>query len=141
MAEPESFDGHNIPEQRDRFSGAPESQLARVPGLVPRPVSANQNQNPGQGTPLDELDQLVLDEEFVRGATVREASARTRMLEARWRNEPPHAQPFRADAPSRSWAVKPARHLRSLRFGATIRATGMILVAVGATLLLLTIFS
>ena len=135
MAEPESFDGHSIPEQRDRFSGAPESQLARVPGLVPRPVSAN------QGTPLDELDQLVLDEDFVRGATVREASARTRMLEARWRNEPPHAQPFRADAPSRSWTVKPARHLRSLRFGATIRATGMILVAVGAALLLLTIFS
>jgi len=87
------------------------------------------------------LDQLVLDEDFVRGATVREASARTRMLEARWRNEPPHAQPFRADAPSRSWTVKPARHLRSLRFGATIRATGMILVAVGAALLLLTIFS
>jgi hypothetical protein len=135
VAEPEPFDGHNIPEQRDRFSGAPESQLARVPGLVPRPVSAN------QGTPFDELDQLVLDEEFVRGATVQEASARTRMLEARWRNEPPHSQPFRADAPSRSWAVKPARHLRSLRFGATIRATGMILVAVGATLLLLTVFS
>ena len=135
MAEPETFDGHSIPEQRDRFSGAPESQLARVPGLVPQPVSAS------PGTPGDELDQLVLDESFVRGATVKEASARTRMLEARWRNEPPHAQPFRADTPSRSWAVKPARHLRSLRFGATVRAGAVILVAIGATVLLLTIFS
>jgi len=136
VAEPEPFDGHSIPEQRDRFSGAPESQLARVPGLVPRPVSAT------PGAPVDELDQLIFDESFVRGATVQEASARTRMLQARWRNEPPHAQPFRADdQPSRSWAVKPARHLRSLRFDATLRATAVILVAVGATLLLLTVFS
>ena len=41
MAEPESFDGHSIPEQRDRFSGAPESQVRRVPGLIPQPVAAN----------------------------------------------------------------------------------------------------
>ena len=135
MAEPETFDGHSIPEQRDRFSGAPESQLARVPGLIPQPVSAT------QGSPVDELDQLVLDESFVRAATVKESSARTRMLEARWRNEPPHAQPFRHDAPSQSWAVKPARHLRSLRFDATLRATAVIMVAVGATLLLLAVFS
>ena len=133
MAEPESFDGHNgIPEQRDRFSGAPESQVRRVPGLIPQPVAA---------TPFDELDQLVLDEAFVRQATVKEASARTRMLEARWRDEPPMAQPFRADPQGRSWTVKPARHLRSLRFDATLRAAAVIVVAVSCTLVLLALFS
>jgi hypothetical protein len=138
VAEPETFDGRSIPEQRDRFSGAPESQVTRVPGMVPRPVAAT----PGTpGNPVDELDQLVLDDSFVHGATVKEASARTRMLEARWRNEPPHAQPFRGDLPSQSWKVKPARHLRSLRFDATLRATAVIMVAVGATVLLLAIFS
>lgn len=135
MAEPESFDGHSIPEQRDRFSGSPESQVRRAPGLIPQPVAAN------PAAPADEFDQVVLDEEFVRGATVKEASARTRMLEARWRDEPPHAQPFRAFADDRNWTVKPARHLRSLRYGATLRAVAVMAVAVGATLLLLTLVS
>lgn len=136
MAEPESFDGHNgIPEQRDRFSGAPESQVRRVPGLIPQPVAAT------PATPFDELDQLVLDEAFVQQATVKEASARTRMLEARWRDEPPMAQPFRADPQGRSWTVKPARHLRSLRFDATLRAAAVIVVAVSCTLVLLALFS
>ena len=135
MAEPESFDGHSIPEHRDRFSGAPESQVRRVPGLIPQPVAAN------PAAPLDELDQVVLDEDFVRRATVREASARTRMLEARWRDEPPHAQPFRAAPDGRTWTVKPARHLRSLRFDATLRATAVVVVAASATVLLLALFS
>jgi hypothetical protein len=136
VAEPESFDGHSIPEQRDRFSGAPESQVARVPGLIPQPVAATP-----AASPVDELDQLVLDESFVRQATVKEASARTRMLEARWRNEPPMAQPFRADPQGRSWTVKPARHLRSLRFDATLRATAVIMLAVGCTMLVLALVS
>ena len=135
MAEPESFDGHSIPEQRDRFSGAPESQVTRAHGLIPQPVAAT------PGSPVDELDQLVLDEAFVRRATVKEASARTRMLEARWRNEPPLAQPFRADPEGRSWTVKPARHLRSLRFDATLRATAVVVIAAGAALLLMALFS
>lgn len=135
MAEPESFDGHSIPEQRDRFSGAPESQVRRAPGLIPQPVAAS------PATPADELDQVVLDEEFVRRATVKEASARTRMIEARWRDEPPHGRPYQPGAAEPGWMVKPARHLRSLRFDATLRATAVIVVAVSATVLLLALFS
>ncbi|MGW7444822.1 SCO2583/SCO2584 N-terminal domain-containing protein [Kitasatospora sp. NPDC054795] len=37
----------------------------------------------------DPFADLVLDEEFVRGATVKEQSGRTRMLSARWKHTPP----------------------------------------------------
>ncbi|MFC9329686.1 hypothetical protein [Kitasatospora sp. NPDC057015] len=37
----------------------------------------------------DPFENLVLDETFVRGATVREQSGRTRMLAARWKDQPP----------------------------------------------------
>ncbi|MFJ5231242.1 hypothetical protein ACIQBJ_15260 [Kitasatospora sp. NPDC088391] len=39
--------------------------------------------------PPDPFEGLVLDEEFVRSATVSEPSARARMLAERWRREPP----------------------------------------------------
>lgn len=39
--------------------------------------------------PPDPFEGLVLDEEFVRSATVSEPSARARMLAERWRHEPP----------------------------------------------------
>jgi len=85
----------------------------------------------------DDLDNVVLDESFIRSAPVREASARTRMLEARWRAEPPQPQPFRADAdPSaRLWSVRPSHHLRSMRFSAVF----WIVAAVTGTVLLLTL--
>ncbi|GAA3044966.1 hypothetical protein GCM10020229_65220 [Kitasatospora albolonga] len=38
----------------------------------------------------DPFDNLVLDEEFVRSAEVKEQSGRTRMLTARWKEQPPH---------------------------------------------------
>ena len=37
----------------------------------------------------DPFADLVLDEEFVRSATVKEQSGRTRMLAARWKHTPP----------------------------------------------------
>ncbi|MGW4380470.1 SCO2583/SCO2584 N-terminal domain-containing protein [Kitasatospora sp. NPDC004531] len=39
--------------------------------------------------PPDPFEGLVLDEEFIRSATVSEPSARARMLAERWRHEPP----------------------------------------------------
>ncbi|UGY94653.1 hypothetical protein [Streptomyces gobiensis] len=48
-------------------------------------------------------DNLVLDEQFIRGAEVSEPAARTRMLQERWRNQPPEPQPWRADAPPAGW--------------------------------------
>ncbi|WP_406199866.1 hypothetical protein OH807_18045 [Kitasatospora sp. NBC_01560] len=37
----------------------------------------------------DPFDELVLDEEFVRGAAVKEQAGRTRMLAAQWKHTPP----------------------------------------------------
>jgi hypothetical protein len=111
----------DFPEQRDRFSGAPESEIERVSTAFS-----------GVG---NELDHPVFDESFVRAATVREASARTRMLEARWRNAPPKAQPWRPDATGSKWTVRPSRHLRSLRMS----AAGWILCAVVLTVVLLAV--
>jgi hypothetical protein len=85
----------------------------------------------------DDPDNVVLDESFVRSAVVREASARTRMLEARWKASPPQAQPFRAtaDPPGRHWSVRPSPHLRSMRLSAVFWVTA----AVIGTVLLLTL--
>jgi hypothetical protein len=86
----------------------------------------------------DDPDNVVLDESFVRSAPMREASARTRMLEARWRAEPPKPQPFRADAdppPPKLWSVRPSHHLRSMRLSAVF----WIAAAVTGTVLLLTL--
>ncbi|WP_282206034.1 SCO2583/SCO2584 N-terminal domain-containing protein [Kitasatospora fiedleri] len=43
----------------------------------------------GPGSSDDPFEGLVLDEEFVRAATNREASGRARMLTERWKREPP----------------------------------------------------
>lgn len=50
----------------------------------------------GQGG--EPFEGLVLDEDFIRGAHQREPSARARMLEARWRREPPRDTGFREAA-------------------------------------------
>ncbi|MFE1319159.1 hypothetical protein [Kitasatospora phosalacinea] len=50
----------------------------------------------GPGRPDDPFEGLVLDEEFVRSATNKEASGRARMLTERWkRNPPPENEPWR----------------------------------------------
>lgn len=46
----------------------------------------------------DPFEGLVLDEEFVRGASQSEPSARARMLAERWRLEPPRNTGFREAA-------------------------------------------
>ncbi|MEU9042312.1 MULTISPECIES: hypothetical protein [unclassified Kitasatospora] len=57
----------------------------------PRPVRGDE---PGGSDPSgtgakDPFADLVLDDEFVRGAAVKEQSGRTRMLTARWKHTPP----------------------------------------------------
>jgi hypothetical protein len=49
----------------------------------------------GSDDPFD----IVLDEDFIRGATAKEASARTRELSARWAKEPPKPTAWRGDGP------------------------------------------
>jgi hypothetical protein len=51
----------------------------------------------------DLWDDLVLDENFVKGAEVSEPTARTRMLSERWRNQAPDPQPWRSDEPPAGW--------------------------------------
>ncbi|MET8539133.1 hypothetical protein ABZW03_00520 [Kitasatospora sp. NPDC004799] len=58
----------------------------------PRPSRGDE---PGGSDPSgtgarDPFADLVLDEEFVRNATVKEPAGRTRMLSARWKHTPPH---------------------------------------------------
>ena len=48
--------------------------------------------------PDDPFENLVLDEDFVRGAEVKEQSGRSRMLAARWQRQPPAPEPWRASA-------------------------------------------
>ncbi|MYV98777.1 hypothetical protein GT354_10870 [Streptomyces sp. SID3343] len=51
----------------------------------------------GKGGGADPFAGYVFDEDFVRGATTSEGSARARMLAQRWRESPPEpAQPWRA---------------------------------------------
>ncbi|WP_438948039.1 SGM_3592 family protein [Streptomyces alkaliterrae] len=54
-------------------------------------------------------DGLVLDEDFIRSAEVSEPAARTRMLQERWRREPPEPQPWRADEPPAGWFFSKSR--------------------------------
>ncbi|MFI2607221.1 hypothetical protein [Kitasatospora sp. NPDC018619] len=61
----------------------------------------------------DPFADLVLDEEFIRGATVKEPSGRTRMLSARWKHTPPVDPGGRRSvndgpAPGRRFGRKPA---------------------------------
>ena len=92
-----------IPGQRSRHCGAPESDYvgAQAPATTVTPW-------------VEEIDQVSLDESFVRAAHVHEATAQTRWLEATWRRREAETTP-RAPAPGVSWAVRPSRHLRALR--------------------------
>ncbi|MDH6576763.1 hypothetical protein [Kitasatospora sp. MAP5-34] len=59
---------------------------------------AEDPEHPSDGPQDDPFDGLVLDEDFVRAATVKEQSGRARMLAAKWQREPPEPVPHRADA-------------------------------------------
>lgn len=62
--------------------------------------------------------EFTLDEEFIRGAEVKEPAARTRMLRERWRQSPPEPQPWRADEPPAGWFFsKSRRRARKRRRG------------------------
>lgn len=57
----------------------------------------------------DSLDDVVLDEDFIRAAGTTEPSARARMLAARWRTGAPEPQPWRSDEPPAGWFFSKAR--------------------------------
>ncbi|MFD0259616.1 hypothetical protein ACFVH7_15225 [Kitasatospora indigofera] len=56
------------------------------------PIVEDPDPRPSEGSDPDGSDpfeNLVLDEEFVKGAAVKEQAGRTRMLAARWKDQPP----------------------------------------------------
>ncbi|MFB7665765.1 hypothetical protein ACFC1R_17735 [Kitasatospora sp. NPDC056138] len=63
------------------------------------PTAEDPHPRPGDEPAGDPFENLVLDEEFVRSATVKEQSGRARMLAARWQHEPP--EPVRPQTPAR----------------------------------------
>jgi hypothetical protein len=66
---------------------------------------------PGGEAP-DDLDGVVLDEDFIRSAGTSEPSARARMLAAKWRREEPEPQPWRSDEPPAGWFFSKSRRRR-----------------------------
>ncbi len=65
--------------------------MSEVVGILPA-VPTKEEPGPGSGEPGrpdDPFEGLVLDEEFVRTATNKEASGRARMLTERWKKDPP----------------------------------------------------
>lgn len=77
------------------------------------PIAEDPDPRPSDGPQDDPFAGLVLDEEFVRGAAVKEQSGRARMLAAKWQREPPTPLPHRADPPAEESGVR--RRSRSLR--------------------------
>ncbi|MCC9311215.1 hypothetical protein LN042_29855 [Kitasatospora sp. RB6PN24] len=71
------------------------------------PITEDPGPRPGGDEP-DPFADLVLDEEFIKAASVKEPSGRARMLAARWRKEPP--------APAEAWRP-PTAEIRRSRFG------------------------
>ncbi|GAA2129439.1 hypothetical protein GCM10009760_00660 [Kitasatospora kazusensis] len=75
---------------------------------------AEDPERPSDGPQDDPFAGLVLDEEFVKGATVKEQSGRARMLAAKWQREPPEPVPHRHD-PVKPVNLATRRRRRSLR--------------------------
>jgi hypothetical protein len=65
-----------------------------------------------RGEAPDDLDGVVLDEDFIRSAGTSEPSARARMLAAKWRREEPQPQPWRSDEPPAGWFFSKVRRRR-----------------------------
>ncbi|WP_146616571.1 hypothetical protein [Kitasatospora sp. SolWspMP-SS2h] len=84
----------------------------------------------GPGRTDDPFEGLVLDEEFVRAATNKEASGRSRMLAERWkRNPPPENEPWRPTTEVRR-TDRPAGPKRSRR----VRDALLLVLVVGGVL-------
>jgi hypothetical protein len=77
--------------------------------------STDRGADPGDPRKSGEWDDVVLDEDFIRGAEVSEPTARTRMLTARWRRRAPEPQPWRADEPPAGWFWSKRRRRRRRR--------------------------
>lgn len=60
----------------------------------------------------EDWDEIVLNDDFIRSAPTTEASARARMLAARWRVEAPEPQPWRSDEEPAGWFFSKARRRR-----------------------------
>ena len=74
-------------------------------GGIPEPRQAAEDGSDGH----DDEFAIVFDEAFVRAAPVKEPSARTRLLEARWREAPPEPQGWRAEEPEPNVLHLPTR--------------------------------
>ncbi|MGO4420106.1 hypothetical protein AB4Z54_15585 [Streptomyces sp. MCAF7] len=81
-------------------------------GSTDRGADPDEPSEPGK--PGD-WDDVVLDQDFIRGAEVSEPAARTRMLTARWRRGAPEPQPWRADEPPAGWFWSKRRRRRRRR--------------------------
>ncbi|MET9506682.1 hypothetical protein ABZY42_34095 [Streptomyces sp. NPDC006622] len=81
------------------------------PSEAGTPDPAVERRVPEQGS-HDGLEDVVLDEDFVRSAETSEPSARARMLAARWRAQEPEPQPWRSDEPPAGWFFSKARRRR-----------------------------
>ncbi|MEY9874089.1 hypothetical protein ABH931_003583 [Streptacidiphilus sp. MAP12-33] len=78
--------------------------------------------------PEDPFENLVLDEDFVRAAEHKEASARARMLSSRWKKKPPQDTAWRAP-------VVPLKRRRKVRWQVplfVLLAAGLVVVSVNA---------
>lgn len=74
-------------------------------GKARRGAEKGADQGKAQAADANEFDGLVLDDSFIKGATVKEESARTRQLREQWKKEPPPpAQPWR------SWEGEALQH-------------------------------
>ncbi|MFH9354614.1 hypothetical protein [Kitasatospora sp. NPDC017646] len=99
-----------------------------------QPPSGEPEPTPGRATP-DPFEGLVLDERFIRNATVKEPTARTRMLAAQWREAPPVDPggrlwtPGAASGTARSRWTRPGRR-RTVLIAVTAFAA-LLAVAVG----------
>ncbi|GAA1221573.1 hypothetical protein GCM10009665_09730 [Kitasatospora nipponensis] len=74
------------------------------------PIAEDPEPKPSTEEP-DPFADLVLDEDFIRGATVKEQSGRARMLTARWKRRPPQETAWR-----------PPTEIRRRRFGRRAKA-------------------
>ncbi|MER5576164.1 hypothetical protein [Streptomyces massasporeus] len=74
--------------------------------------AGSESGSPSGGEAPDDLDGVVLDEDFIRSAGTSEPSARARMLAAKWRREEPEPQPWRSDEPPAGWFFSKVRRRR-----------------------------
>ncbi|MGW3568665.1 SGM_3592 family protein [Streptomyces sp. NPDC000941] len=84
-------------------------------GSTDRGADPDDPSEPGKSGKSGDWDDVVLDQDFIRGAEVSEPAARTRMLTARWRRGAPEPQPWRTDEPPAGWFWSKRRRRRRRR--------------------------